>query len=84
VKIDGPWFASQFHQPNFISQLDDIHQYFEAKGIQLIYEGIETYEMLATAKACGAKLFQGYLLGKPQLAPTMTWRSDLLIINPPQ
>jgi EAL domain-containing protein (putative c-di-GMP-specific phosphodiesterase class I) len=83
VKIDGPWFASQFHQANFISQLADVHQYFETKGIQLIYEGIETYEMLATAKACGAKLFQGYLLGKPQLAPTMTWSSDLVIINPP-
>ena len=83
VKIDGPWFAFQFHQPNFISQLADVHQYFEAQGIQLIYEGVETYEMLVMAKACDAKLFQGYLLGTPQLTPTIIWSSNLLIINPP-
>lgn len=77
VKIDGGWFASHCHQPNFVTELTEIHHYFEAKGIQLIYEGIESHRTLTLAKACGATLFQGFLTGKPQLAPAMTWNDKL-------
>ena len=83
VKICGEWFTANCHRPNFLIQLSETHSYFEAKGIQLIYEGIESHEILTLAKACGAKLFQGYLTGRPTIAPTQTWRAAPFFIDPP-
>ena len=83
VKICGEWFTANCHLPEFLRQLSATHNYFEAKGIQLIYEGIESHEILTMAKACGAKLFQGYLTGRPALAPTHTWRAAPFFIDPP-
>lgn len=83
VKICGEWFTANCHQPAFLAQLSTTHHHFEAKGIQLIYEGIESHEILAMAKSCGAKLFQGYLTGRPAIAPAHSWRATPFFIDPP-
>lgn len=40
------------------------------RGCELIAEGIETNEELAAVRELGIQLGQGYLLGRPQPAPT--------------
>ena len=37
----------------------------EAFGLDVIGEGVETPEQLATLRRCGCRLAQGYLLGRP-------------------
>lgn len=41
-------------------------------GAACIYEGVETVGELATARALGAEMVQGYLLGRPGPAPRTT------------
>ncbi len=71
VKIDGDWFNRHCLEVDFVSNLKNTHAELESKGIHIIYEGIETESGLAIAKACGAKYFQCFLTGTPELAGSL-------------
>jgi EAL domain-containing protein (putative c-di-GMP-specific phosphodiesterase class I) len=48
-----------------------IVEYCKDANVQLVLEGIEKSEDLATAKALGVSIGQGYLLGKPDILDNM-------------
>ncbi|TGS53351.1 EAL domain-containing protein, partial [Mesorhizobium sp. M1D.F.Ca.ET.183.01.1.1] len=43
---------------------------FESQGIRTVFEGIEENWQLELAEKSGASMVQGYVLARPELAPT--------------
>ncbi len=59
-----------------------VNAYAERSGARVLAEGIETPAHLATARALGATLGQGYLFGRPSAAPSAPDRVQALELVP--
>lgn len=70
VKFDAHWIARLMDsQPGF-ALLKVMVSQFASKGIRIVFEGIEEGWQLELAEACGAHMVQGYVLARPEIAPT--------------
>ncbi|HYO39603.1 MAG TPA: EAL domain-containing protein [Nocardioidaceae bacterium] len=58
-----------------------VNSYAERSGAVVLAEGIETPAHLATARALGATLGQGYLFGQPSAAPPLPERVQALTLG---
>jgi EAL domain-containing protein (putative c-di-GMP-specific phosphodiesterase class I) len=56
--------------PKIAEIMNAVNAYAERTGSVILCEGIEDEKHLATARALGARLVQGYLLGRPQPGTT--------------
>jgi EAL domain-containing protein (putative c-di-GMP-specific phosphodiesterase class I) len=55
--------------PQIAEIMNAVNAYSERSGALILAEGIETEEHLLTARALGARLGQGWLLGRPAAGP---------------
>jgi len=73
------------HSPRTKELLDAVREQAERTGAAIVAEGIETVEDLAHARAMGAALGQGWLLGRPgplpRHMPTAHTRLPALTVN---
>ncbi|WP_048648027.1 EAL domain-containing protein [Nitratireductor soli] len=68
VKIDGGWFRRIAGIAAATRLLAKLIGGLQRDGAQVLIKGIETAEQLNVARAVGADLVQGFLLGRPALA----------------
>lgn len=70
VKFDAQWITRLMEtQPGF-ALLSVMVGEFVARGITIVFEGIEEDWQLKLAEAAGAHMVQGFALARPELAPT--------------
>jgi hypothetical protein len=55
--------------PQIAEIMNAVNAYAERSGALILAEGIETEQHLSTARALGARLGQGWLLGRPAAGP---------------
>lgn len=70
VAFDSAWLAGFTQNSAGLALVRVVIGQFADQGIRAIVTGIETPEQIALARALGAPLMQGYLLARPELAPT--------------
>lgn len=70
VKFDAHWITKLMESGPGLGLLKAMVERFRAKGIQTVFEGIEESWQLDLAETAGASMVQGYVLARPQLAPT--------------
>ena len=68
LKLDRSWVRDLPTDPARRSLLGALRKFAGETGAELLAEGIETDEELATVRALGIRLGQGYLLGRPSPA----------------
>jgi PAS domain S-box-containing protein len=68
--------------PQTAEIMNAVNAYGERSGALILAEGIETEEHLLTARALGARLGQGWLLGRPAAGPALHCRSAGLVLPP--
>lgn len=68
LKIDRSFVNNDRHICDYTTLLQSIVTLAENLGLEVVAEGVETAEQLATLQALGCKLGQGYYFSKP-LAP---------------
>lgn len=79
VKLDRSLITNVHLDPAKAARLEYIIDLCTELGSLVVVEGIETVEELRTARACGAPLAQGYLLGRPAfLPPPAVWDDEWL------
>ena len=79
VAFDTAWLRSFVENSAGLALLRVVIGQFALKGIRAIVGGIEEPEMIALCRAMGEPLMQGYLLARPETAPTsfnMTFPED--------
>ncbi|TPN77475.1 EAL domain-containing protein [Mesorhizobium sp. CU2] len=70
VKFDAHWITHLMESgPGFALLTAMVHS-FENQGIRTVFEGIEEGWQLELAEKSGASMVQGYVLARPELAPT--------------
>ncbi|WP_217575593.1 EAL domain-containing protein [Mesorhizobium sp. GbtcB19] len=70
VKFDAHWITHLMESgPGFALLTAMVHS-FESQGIRTVFEGIEEGWQLELAERSGASMVQGYVLARPELAPT--------------
>ena len=70
VKFDAHWITHLMESgPGFALLTAMVHS-FENQGIRTVFEGIEEGWQLELAERSGASMVQGYVLARPELAPT--------------
>lgn len=70
VKFDAQWIARLMDTRPGSALLSVMVEQFAAKGIRTVFEGIEEHWQLELAERCGAHMVQGYILARPEIAPT--------------
>ncbi len=70
VTFDTAWLRSFVENSAGLALLRVVVGQFAAKGIRAIVGGIEEPEMIALCRDMGGPLMQGYLLARPETAPT--------------
>ena len=70
VSFDTAWLHSFAENSAGLALLRVVIGQFAQKGIRAIVAGIEEPDMLAICREMGGPLMQGYLLARPELAPT--------------
>ena len=70
VKFDAHWIAHLMDSGPGFALLTTMVEAFETQGIRTVFEGIEENWQLDLAEKAGASMVQGYVLAKPELAPT--------------
>ncbi len=70
VKFDAQWIARLMDTRPGSALLTVMVEQFAAKGIRTVFEGIEEHWQLELAEQCGAHMVQGYILARPEIAPT--------------
>jgi PAS domain S-box-containing protein len=68
--------------PQIAEIMNAVNAYGERSGALILAEGIETEEHLQTARALGARLGQGWLLGRPAAGPALRYESAELGLPP--
>src|SRR5690606_14263718 len=66
IKIDMSIVRDSDRHTHKQRLLDLLCRFADATGAMLVAEGIETVAEADTVRACGARLLQGYLLGRPR------------------
>lgn len=70
VKFDAHWIVHLMDSKPGAALLRTMVETFETMGIRTLFEGIEETWQLELAERCGVAMVQGYVLAKPELAPT--------------
>ncbi|MER9794562.1 EAL domain-containing protein [Mesorhizobium sp. M0213] len=70
VKFDADWIMTLMESGAGFALLTAMVTSFEEQGIRTVFEGIETGWQLELAEKSGASMVQGYVLARPELAPT--------------
>jgi EAL domain-containing protein (putative c-di-GMP-specific phosphodiesterase class I) len=70
VKFDAQWITQLMDSGAGFALLTTMVRTFEAQGIRTVFEGIEEGWQLDLAEKSGASMVQGYVLARPELAPT--------------
>ena len=70
VKFDAHWITHLMESGAGFALLTAMVQSFENQGIRTVFEGIEEGWQLELAEKSGASMVQGYVLARPELAPT--------------
>ena len=70
VKFDAHWITQLMESGAGFALLTTMVTNFEQQGIRTVFEGIEEGWQLELAEKSGASMVQGFVLAKPELAPT--------------
>lgn len=70
VKFDAQWITRLMDSRPGFALLSAMVGEFAARGIGIVFEGIEEGWQLELAEQSGAHMVQGYALARPELAPT--------------
>ncbi len=70
VKFDAHWITHLMDSGPGFGLLSAMVEIFAAQGISTVFEGIEENWQLELAERSGASMVQGYVLARPELAPT--------------
>lgn len=65
VKFDMDLIRGLSQRPTAFTIVRKTTELLQSLGIQVVGEGIETYEEFAAVRACGIHLMQGYFLARP-------------------
>jgi EAL domain-containing protein (putative c-di-GMP-specific phosphodiesterase class I) len=66
IKIDMSYIQRSEDSYHYREYLKNLSSFAEQVGIEVLYEGIETQKQLEICIACGGRLYQGFILAKPQ------------------
>ncbi|MBZ9742865.1 MULTISPECIES: EAL domain-containing protein [unclassified Mesorhizobium] len=70
VKFDAQWITQLMESGPGFALLTSMVRSFGDQGIRTVFEGIEEGWQLELAERSGASMVQGYVLARPELAPT--------------
>ena len=70
VKFDAIWITQLMESGAGFALLTTMVKSFEDQGIRTVFEGIEEGWQLELAEKSGASMVQGFVLARPELAPT--------------
>ncbi len=70
VKFDAHWISRLMTSGPGVALLSTMVSQFRARGIETVFEGIEENWQLELAEQSGASMVQGFVLARPELAPT--------------
>ena len=70
VKFDAQWITQLMRSGPGYALLSAMVRTFSDQGIDTVFEGIEEGWQLELAEKCGASMVQGFVLARPELAPT--------------
>jgi EAL domain-containing protein (putative c-di-GMP-specific phosphodiesterase class I) len=70
VKFDAHWITRLMESGPGFGLLSAMVEIFYDQGISTVFEGIEENWQLELAEKSGASMVQGYVLARPELAPT--------------
>lgn len=70
VKFDAHWITHLMQSGPGFALLQAMVKEFEGRGIITLFEGIEETWQLDLAEKCGASMVQGFVLARPEIAPT--------------
>lgn len=70
VKFDAQWIVKLMESKPGFALLTVMVKEFTSRGIEIVFEGLEEIWQLEMAEASGAHMIQGYVLARPELAPT--------------
>jgi EAL domain-containing protein (putative c-di-GMP-specific phosphodiesterase class I) len=70
VKFDAHWITHLMRSGPGFALLQAMVAQFEGRGIATLFEGIEEPWQLELAEKCGTSMVQGFVLARPQIAPT--------------
>jgi EAL domain-containing protein (putative c-di-GMP-specific phosphodiesterase class I) len=70
VKFDAHWITHLMESGAGFALLTAMVEGFETQGIHTVFEGLEESWQLELAERSGASMVQGYVLARPELAPT--------------
>ena len=70
VKFDASWAKRLMDTEPGKALLSVMVKQFHERGIGIVFEGLEEGWQLEVAEAVGADMIQGFVLGRPELAPT--------------
>ena len=70
VKFDAHWITHLMQSGPGFALLEAMVSEFEGRGIKTLFEGIEEPWQLELAEKCGTSMVQGFVLARPELAPT--------------
>lgn len=70
VKFDAQWIARLMDTRPGFALLSVMVKEFSSRGIATLFEGIEEGWQLELAEEAGVRMVQGYVLARPEIAPT--------------
>lgn len=70
VKFDAQWITRLMESGPGFALLKSMVSTFSERGIRTVFEGIEETWQLELAERAGASMVQGYVLARPEIAPT--------------
>ena len=70
VKFDAHWITRLMSSGPGFALLEAMVSRFRERGILNLFEGIEETWQLELAERCGVDMVQGFVLARPELAPT--------------
>lgn len=70
VKFDAHWISHLMESGPGFGLLSAMVEIFAGRGIVTVFEGIEETWQLELAERSGASMVQGYVLARPEIAPT--------------
>ncbi len=70
VKFDARWITQLMESGPGFALLTSMVASFEQQGIRTVFEGIEEGWQLELAEKSGASMVQGFVVARPELAPT--------------
>lgn len=77
IKFDAGWTVQLMRTGSGFALLETMVSRFRDMGLKTVFEGIEEHGQLEQAERAGVDMVQGFVLARPQLAPTsfaVDWR----------